>query len=271
MAFDPEAIRAFEHLRWQKAAAVYETTFASATRPFITLLLDAAAIGPDMRVLDMACGPGFVASVAVARGAIVHGLDFSSAMLAVARSREPAATFDEGDAERLSYADATFDAVVANFGIHHVPRPQLALREAYRVLRPGCRVAFSFWAEPSDNTAWKLVFDAVGRHGDRAAARTPPPGGGFGTSAQCVDALRAVGFSNCTAKQVSATWSHLDAASLVAALRTGTARMAAMLEAQHPDALRTITADIAENVEHYRNNGQLAVPIAAVIASGVKS
>jgi SAM-dependent methyltransferase len=271
VAFDPEAVRSFEHARWQNAAAVYETTFANATRPFITPLLDAAAVKPNMRVLDMACGPGFVASVAVARGAVVHGLDFSSAMLAVARSREPAATFDVGDAESLPYADATFDAVVANFGIHHVPRPPFALREAHRVLRPGGRVAFSFWAEPSDNIAWKLVFDAVARYGDRAAAHTPPPGGGFSTPAQCAAALRVAGFSDCATKQVSAIWSHIDAASLVTALRTGTARMAAMLEAQRPDALRAITDDIAEKVERYRDGERLAVPIAAVIASGMRS
>jgi SAM-dependent methyltransferase len=271
VAFDPEAVRAFEHARWQEAAAVYETTFANATKPFIAPLLDAAAVAPGMRVLDICCGPGFVVSAAVARGAVVHGLDFSSAMLAVAMSREPAATFDAGDAESLPYADAIFDAVVANFGIHHVPRPQFALREAHRVLRPGGRVAFSFWAEPSENLAWKLVFDAVARHGDRAAARTPVPGGGFGTPAQCAEALREAGFGGCATERVNATWSHPDAESLVTALRTGTARMAAMLEAQHSDALGAITADIAENVERYRDGGQLGVPIAAVIASGTKS
>jgi SAM-dependent methyltransferase len=212
VAFDPEAIRAFEHARWQEAAPVYGTTFANATKPFIAPLLDAAAVAQGMRVLDICCGPGFVVSTAVARGAVVHGLDFSSAMLAVAMSREPAATFDAGDAESLPYADATFDSVVANFGIHHVPRPQLALSEAHRVLRPGGRVAFSFWAEPSDNIAWKLVFDAVARYGDRAAARTPAPGGGFGTPAQCAEALRDAGFCECITEQVCAIWSHPDAA-----------------------------------------------------------
>jgi len=87
VAFDPEAVRAFEHARWQEAASVYETTFASATKPFIGPLLDAAAVGPGVRVLDICCGPRFVAFAAVARGAVVHGLDFSSAMLAVAKSR----------------------------------------------------------------------------------------------------------------------------------------------------------------------------------------
>jgi ubiquinone/menaquinone biosynthesis C-methylase UbiE len=271
VAFDPEAVRAFELARWQDAAAVYETTFANATKPFIASLLDAGNVAPDMRVLDICCGPGFVASGAVARGAVVHGLDLSSAMLAVARSREPATTFDAGDAESLPYADATFDAVVANFGIHHVPRPLFALREAHRVLRPGGHVAFSFWAEPSDNIAWRLVFDAVARHGDREAARTPPPGGGFATPAQCAEALREAGFDDCATERVSAIWSLPDAGSLVTALRTGTARMAAMLEAQQPDALHAITADIAANAERYRNSEYLALPIAAVIASGVKN
>ena len=57
------------------------------------------------------------------------GLDFSSAMLAVAsRGRGGAIRFDEGDAEALPDGDDAFDAVVSNFGIHHVPRPALALR-----------------------------------------------------------------------------------------------------------------------------------------------
>ena len=129
-------------------------------------------------------------------------------MLAVARARDGAIRFDQGDAEALPYADDEFDAVVSNFGIHHVPRPALALREAHRVLRGGGRVAFSFWAESSENIAWKLLFDAIARHGDPAASQAPPPGGGFGTAAQCADALRQVGFVECTTELVRATWHH---------------------------------------------------------------
>ena len=270
-AFDPEAVRAFEHASWQRAAGVYPATFADATRPFIEALLDAAQVGRGARVLDIACGPGFVASAGRARGAVARGLDFSPAMLAVARARDAAVRFDEGDAEMLPYADAAFDAVVSNFGIHHVPRPVFALREAHRVLRAGGRVAFSFWAEPGENIAWKLVFDAIARHGDRAAARTPAPGGGFGTAAQCADALREVGFADCTTRLVHASWQHRDAQALVTALRAGTARMAAMLDAQRPDAMIAIIADIAENAENYRGADGIAVPIAALIASGAKS
>jgi SAM-dependent methyltransferase len=269
--FDPEAVRAFEHASWQRAASVYKATFASATRPFIESLLDAVHVARGTRLLDIACGPGFLTSAGRARGAVARGLDFSPAMLAVASKRERAVRFDEGDAEALPYADGEFDAAVSNFGIHHVPRPLFALREAHRVLRAGGRVAFSFWAEPGENVAWKLVFDAVARHGDRAAARTPVPGGGFGTAAQCADALREVGFADCTTRLVYATWQHRDAQALVTALRAGTARMAAILDAQRPDAMIAIIADIAENAENYRGADGIAVPIAAVIASGAKS
>jgi SAM-dependent methyltransferase len=270
MPFDPEAVRDFEHGRWQRAASVYGSTFATATQPFIDALLDAAGVGRGVRVLDVACGPGIVTSRAASRGAAATGLDFSTAMLAVARARDGAIRFDEADAEALPYADAAYDAVVSNFGIHHVPRPALALAEAHRVLRPGGRVAFSFWAEPSENIAWKLLFDAIARHGDPAAARLPPPGGGFGPAAQCTDALRQAGFADCTTRLVRAKWRHADGRALVAALQAGTARMAAMIEAQPKAAMPAIIRDIEQGAAEYRDAAGIAVPTAAVIASGTR-
>jgi len=135
MAFDPQAVRAFEHAGWQRAAAYYTTTFAHATRGFIDDLLDAAGVKPGMRVL--ACGPGLVASGAAERGTLPVGLDFSSAMVALARADHPGIRFEEGDAEVLPFADESFDAVVANFGIHHVAEPNRALAEARRVFATG--------------------------------------------------------------------------------------------------------------------------------------
>ncbi len=270
MPFDPEAVRAFEHQRWQTAATAYEATFAGATRPFIDALLDAAFVARGTRLLDIACGPGILAATAGARGAAPTGLDFSPAMLAIARTRDSTIRFDEGDAESLPYADGQFDAVVSNFGIHHVPRPALALAEAFRVLRRGGRVAFSFWAEPAENIAWKLLFDAISRLGDRTASQAPPPGGGFSTATQCEDALRQVGFTDCTTELLRATWHQTTAHALVAALQAGTARMAAMIEAQPPTAMPAIIADIDANAARYRDADGIAVPIAAAIASGVK-
>ena len=92
----------------------------------------------------------------------------------------------------------------------------------------------------------------------------------FGTAVQCADALRQVGFAECTTELVRATWHHRDAQGLLASLRAGTARMAAMIESQPPGALPDIVADIEESAARYRDADGIAVPIAAVIATGVR-
>jgi SAM-dependent methyltransferase len=273
MQFDPEAVRAFERTGWGRAAATYETAFATATRQFIAPLLDAAAVGPGTKVLDLCCGPGFVAAAAQAREAIAIGMDFSAAMLTEARARFPTIGFDHGDAEAPPYQAARFDAVVSNFGIHHVPRTAVALNEVHRILCHGGRFAFSIWSGLDENIAWKLVLDAVGRHGDPRASAAPPPGGGFASAEDCLRALDAAGFSGNGARLVRGIWRHVDAAALLASFRGGTARMAALLDAQPEAAVPAILEGLKTAAAEFRVPGheQLAVPIACVIAAGTKS
>ncbi|HBK07306.1 MAG TPA: ubiquinone biosynthesis methyltransferase UbiE [Acetobacteraceae bacterium] len=265
---DTEAIRAFEHAGWEKAAGRYVDSFATATRQFIPGLLDAARVRAGCSVLDVACGPGFVTAGAAARGAVARGLDFSPAMLGVARARHPGIQFDEGDAEALPYADGAFDAVVSNFGIHHVPRPIVALCQAHRVLRPGGAIAFTIWAAPTENVAWKLVFDAIRRCGDMSASRAPAPGGGFGTPADCATALEQAGFADVGTRPLGGVWRHADGRAVLEALRAGTARMAALIGAQPEAAIPAIVAEIDRAAAEYRDTQGLAIPLSAFVAFG---
>ena len=267
---DTEAIRSFEHAGWERAAQAYEGTFATATRQFIPGLLNAVGVEAGHSVLDVACGPGFVTAAASERGATARGLDFSAAMLAVARAWHPGVTFDQGDAEALPYSDEAFDCVVSNFGIHHVPTPLRALRQAHRVLRPGGRFAFTIWAGPAENIAWKLVFDAIRRCGDMTASRAPAPGGGFGTPDDCVVALEQAGFGAIGAAPLAGIWRHPDGAALLGALQAGTARMAALIESQAAPAVSAIVADIDREAALYRDGEGLAVPLSAFVAYGRK-
>ena len=270
MDFDPESVRAFEHAGWQKAAAGYDATFARATAQFAEVLLDAAGVAAGARVLDLCCGTGLVTAAVARRGAVPTGLDFSSAMLAEARRAHPDLRFDEGEAEALPYLDRSFDAVVANLGIHHVPRPDKAVGEALRVLRPGGRLTFTSWAAPADNVAWGLVFDAIRAHGDFAAANAPPSGGNLGTSEAVLNLLGNAGFAVCRAASVHREWLVDEPRDIVVALARGTVRTAALIAAQPARTLPAIEAAVVEAAAPYRRGEGFAVPIVAILAYGVK-
>ena len=270
MDIDPESVRAFEHAGWQRAAGEYDATFARASAPFTDALLDAAGVADGMQVLDLCCGTGVVTGATARREAVPTGVDFSPAMLAEARRTSPPLRFDEGDAEALPYPDHSFDAVVSNFGVHHVPRPDKAIAEALRVLRPGGRVAFTTWAVPADNIAWRLLFDAIRAHGDMQAANAPPSGGNLVTAEAALRLLNDAGFTGCRAETVRREWLVGEPRDIVVALARGTVRTAALIAAQPPDARAAIEAAVAEAALPYRREGRFAVPIAAILAQGVK-
>jgi SAM-dependent methyltransferase len=134
-------------------------------------LVKFAQISSGQKVLDVACGTGVVAVTAARRGAIVSGLDLSPVLLERAHHNADLAAvaidFTEGDAERLPYPDASFDAVLSQFGHIFAPRPQTVLSEMLRVLRVGGRLAFSSW--PPEHFTGRM-FSFVAEHSP------PPPG-----------------------------------------------------------------------------------------------
>ena len=112
---------------------------------FITRL----ALKPGVRLLDVACGSGNLTIPAARAGADVTGVDIATNLLEQARARAEAESltiqFDEGDAEKLPYADATFEVVVSMYGAMFAPRPELVAAELVRVCRSGGRIAMANW------------------------------------------------------------------------------------------------------------------------------
>lgn len=101
-------------------------------------------------VLDVCCGTGDVAFALARSGAQVTGLDFSEAMLGVARRRgtEGAVTFVQGDALALPFPDGSFDCVTIAYGLRNVADVDRGLEELLRVLRPGGRLVVLEFGKP---------------------------------------------------------------------------------------------------------------------------
>lgn len=128
------------------------------------------------RVLDVGCGTGVVAVTAARAGAAVTGVDLTPALLERARTNAHIAgvgvEFVEGDVEALPFADASFDVVVSQFGHMFAPRPDTAVAEMLRVLKPGGRIAFSTW--PPEHFVGRM-FALSGRYTPAPPGAAPPP------------------------------------------------------------------------------------------------
>lgn len=165
---DPiETFKENQKVAWSGFAALEALT--GTTAPYLVRF---AGIRAGMSVLDVGCGTGVAALTAARVGAKVTGVDLTPPL--VERARENAAlmnveaTFQQGDVEALPVADAAFDVVISQFGHMFAPRPDVAVREMLRALKPGGTIAFSTWPPELFVGRW---FALMGKYGP-----PPPPG-----------------------------------------------------------------------------------------------
>ncbi|MGA9773458.1 MAG: class I SAM-dependent methyltransferase [Blastocatellia bacterium] len=131
------------------AAEIYEEFFLPALfQEWAGRVADAAKLQPGHRVLDVACGTGVLAREVAERvgktGAVV-GLDPNEGMLAVAKRKAPEISWQQGRAEAIPFDSESFDSVVSQFGLMFFEDQLSAIREMFRVLRPGGNLTVAVW------------------------------------------------------------------------------------------------------------------------------
>ena len=130
---------------------------------------DRLNIPPGTRLLDVGCGAGQLTLPAARKGIQVTALDLAANLVEQARAKAAAeglkVQIDQGDAEDLPYADASFDAVMSLIGAMFAPRAELVASEMIRVCRPGGRIIMGNWT-PEGHIG--QMFKVIGKH-------VPPP------------------------------------------------------------------------------------------------
>jgi ubiquinone/menaquinone biosynthesis C-methylase UbiE len=268
---DGLSFKELERQGWGAKADDYDSYAGQVTGGAVEPMLDAAAVGPGARVLDVACGPGYLADAAAARGARAVGVDFAANMVAQAKCRFPRVEFREGDAESLALEAGSFDAVVCGFGLLHIADPERAIGEAYRVLRSGGRYAFTVWVGPPRHEYFALVFQAMQAHANMdVGLPQAPPMFRFSDPVECTRSLEQAGFEDVAVRELPLVWRVPRADMILGFLLKSAVRVGMLLERQTREARERVQRAVLDGAEKFRRGDVYEVGFPAVLAAARK-
>jgi SAM-dependent methyltransferase len=270
---DPDAFNAFEAAGWEAKAAGYDRFFGAITGRVIEPLLDAARVGRGSRVLDAATGPGYVAAAAARRGASVLGLDISSAMVVLGSKLHPEIEFRQGDVHDLALDDGSFDAVVANFLVLHLGRPERGASELARVLAPGGSLALTAWDVPERARLFDLFLGAVADAGAAAPASIPvgPDFFRFSHDDELDGLLGGAGLEDRHVQTIAFEHDVATPDELWDGMLGGTVRTSVLILEQDEATQDRIRQAFRRRAHEYDHEYGLAIPISVKLASGRRS
>ena len=224
-------------------------------------LLDATAIGPGARVLDIAAGAG-EQTLDIARRVGPTGYllatDISPGILALAREKLRRAGLDKvatqvADAESLGLADAGFDAAVCRLGLMFCRQPLDALTGAWSALRPGGRFGAVVFSAPAGNPCLAIMVSTAMRHAGLAPASPFAPGSllSLGQPGLMAELLRAAGFTGIEVRAVAAPMQLPSRQHYIDFVRSAGLPIMALLAPLSAAAQRDAWQDIADQLDQF--------------------
>lgn len=206
------------------------------------------------------------------RGGEAVGADVAEAMVALARKRHPDLEFHHADAEALPFADGSFDAVVANFLVLHLGRPERAAAEFSRVLAPGGRLALTAWDLP-ERARFLGSSSTRSRRPVQPRLRMSPKGPDFfrfSREDEFAGLLRGAGLENVVVQTLAFSHPVASADQLWDGLLAGTVRTSALILGQSQETRKQIRAEFDRLTSVYRAGYGLELPVSVKLAAGRK-
>jgi ubiquinone/menaquinone biosynthesis C-methylase UbiE len=265
-------LKDMERDHWRDHASHYDELAGPMTKEPAARLLDTVGARSGMRLLDVCCGPGYGAGKAVERGLAAVGIDLSPAMISEAQQQFPLAEFRVGDAEQLEFDDGSFDAVVCPFGVLHLPEPDKAFAEAFRVLRPGGRYALTVWCAPDKAEFLGLAIKATSAHADMGVPLPPaPPLFQFADVGLASASLERAGFKSVISEEIPVIFYGRAPEDAWHWFENITVRAMAIFRLQTPEIQKRIINSVIEGARSYVVNDRVSIPCTAVMYTAAKT
>ena len=269
-----EVHRRVQRYGWDRAVPSYEALWEPVLRRCADQAVALATPRPGEHALDIACGAGAVTlplAEAVGPSGAVLAVDLSGEM--VRRTAERVAergldnvTTARMDAERLDIADQTQDIVTCVLGLMYPADPLAALREMWRVLRPGGRCVAAVWGR-RDRCGWREVFPIVDA---RVASEVCPLFFALGGDGALTGAMAAAGFTDLHEQRVTETLRWADGTDACTAMLAG-GPAALAYSRFDPTTRAAVDAEYLASLAEYRDGDAYAVPGEFVFVRAVRS
>ncbi|MBB4024075.1 MULTISPECIES: class I SAM-dependent methyltransferase [Rhodobacterales] len=235
-------------------------------------LVDLLSPQASESVLDVACGTGVTTRLAkkrVGTGGRVDGLDINAPMLA--KAKELADGLDvnwiESDVCDSGLPPETYDVIMSQHGYHYFPDKPGALREFWRLLAPGGRMAFSIWDGHSPYT--NAICAAVESHISPEIAKKQRSQRETPSADDLREQVRSAGFSDVSIRRQE-LMIEVPLASEFVPLHLGSMPIAGAFIALSEEAQTALVEDVANALSGYAKGARLVYPDAVHVAIGHK-
>ncbi len=265
--------RRIQRYGWDKAAPYYENGWQDQLWPAQESLLAEADPQAGENILDVSCGTGLVTvplAKLVSPGGAVTGVDISDGMIEKAWAEKKRRlieniSFQQSDAEALSFDDNSFDVAICSLGLMYFPDPQKALKEMLRVVKPGGRVAALVLGERK-NCGWAEIFPIVDK---RVKSDVCPLFFQLGTGTGLQLAFETAGFTQVKSRRIIASLNFRDDEQACLAAFLGGA-VALAYQKFDDKTKREADKEYLKSVKFFRNGKGYNIPGEFVIVKGIK-